>query len=136
MCMFKFVYLICIYYTSIPYSGNYKKANDMKIVNGIVWKFLNRYIKNAIDCIIVSLFLRKSITYANSFKDIVALVESSVSCRQFTKISCYAMLIFTKDGNQYGALIDRNDIVMEYFGGGPVDGRGKKNTKYYPDENQ
>ena len=85
---------------------------------------VNSIVKTKLILSFLTFLLRKTITYANSFEDIVAFVDSSDSCRQFTKFSCYGMIIFHTDGTQYVALLDRNDTVMEYIGGGPENKKG------------
>ena len=56
-------------------------------------------------------------------ESIKAFVDSSKSCRQFTRIDCKHMGIFWKSA-QYGFLVDRDSNAMVYFGGGPENGTG------------
>ena len=73
---------------------------------------------------------RKKITYARNLEQIKQFVDSSTSCRQFTRVKCKGMLLF-KASKQYGFLHDRNGISMSYFGGGPRDGKGKRNSSLF-----
>jgi len=68
---------------------------------------------------------RKKITYARNLEQIKQFVDSSTSCRQFTRVNCKNMMLFSAS-TQYGSLHDRNGISMSYFGGGPRDGKGCK----------
>ena len=72
-------------------------------------------------CIFIS---RKKISYVNNWSDIMAIVDSSINCSQHTRISCYGMVLISNKIH-YGALVDRDGNTMDYFGGGPEDGRGK-----------
>ena len=79
-------------------------------------------------------FLRKSIAYNSSLlDDLRNFVDSSISCRQFTRIDCYGMQL-TFRGVAYGYLVDRNGKQMNYFGGGPKEGSGKNflHTLFHP----
>ena len=66
---------------------------------------------------------RKRISYHNNLTDIMAIVDSSFNCSQFTKIACLNMKLTPK-----GALIDRDGKEMDYFGGGPEGGKGILNS--------
>ena len=74
-----------------------------------------------------TLCYRKKITYATNLEQIKQFVDSSTSCRQFTRVKCKNMMLFSAS-TQYGSLYDRNGISMSYFGGGPRDGKGKRNS--------
>ena len=67
---------------------------------------------------------RRSITYRSALQDAIQLVNAYSNCRQFTRIDCKGMLIFTET-QQYGFLVDRNGVPMKYIGGGPETGKGK-----------
>ena len=58
-------------------------------------------------------------SYTNNLSDVMAFVDSSINCSQFTKFSCIGMSLLD------GALIDRVGNVMGYFGGGPENGKGR-----------
>eukprot|EP00795_Rhopilema_esculentum_P007004 gene7004-12629_t len=57
------------------------------------------------------------IKYKSKLDDIIAFVDSSYACKQFTRIDCYHMQI-----TDVGYLIDRRGNQMAYIGGGPVKG--------------
>ena len=76
---------------------------------------------NLIALIVV---FRRTITYRNALQDAIQLVNAYSSCRQFTRIDCKGMLIFTKT-HQFGFLVDRNGVPLNYIGGGPETGKGK-----------
>ncbi|XP_065061551.1 uncharacterized protein LOC135688568 isoform X2 [Rhopilema esculentum] len=63
---------------------------------------------------------RHEIKYKSKLEDIIAFVDSSYACKQFTRIDCYHMQI-----TDVGYLIDRRGNQMAYIGGGPVKGHGK-----------
>lgn len=66
---------------------------------------------------------RGAIRYTNDIEDIKVFVDSSSSCRQFTRFNCHGVVLFS-GSTQYGFLIDRNNNPMKYFGGGPYDRSG------------
>ena len=68
---------------------------------------------------------RKKINYRTSVDGIRHFVDSSAICRQFTRIECNSMVIFGAFNKQYGCLVDRKGLVMNYFGGGPQNGIGE-----------
>ena len=91
-----------------------------------LFKFIRVIIqKTSIVSITSTFFLRHNISYNHKLTDIIALVDSSTDCSQHTIISCYGMTLSLPGGTIYGALFDRNRKAMEYFGGGPKNGKGK-----------
>ena len=58
--------------------------------------------------------------YKNKLEDMIAFVDSSIACKQFTRFDCHHMVL--KDG--YTFLSDRNGKAMLYIGGGPPAGTG------------
>ena len=80
--------------------------------------------KDQLNQSLLILFSSKEIKYRAKFEEIKKFVDSSVSCHQFTRIDCHHMVLFDKI-SQYGALVDRNNKTMLYFGGGPQYGKGK-----------
>ena len=73
---------------------------------------------------------RKQIAYKGSWRDILAFVDSSISCRQFTRIDCYHALIYEKQ-EAFSFVVDRNGASMTYIGGGPENGKGTKEQYGY-----
>eukprot|EP00112_Aurelia_sp_Birch-Aquarium-sp1_P014972 Seg3278.1 transcript_id=Seg3278.1/GoldUCD/mRNA.D3Y31 product=Neurexin-4 protein_id=Seg3278.1/GoldUCD/D3Y31 len=63
---------------------------------------------------------RRKIKYENELQNIIAYIDSSRNCRQFTRIDCYGMAL----DSSLGYIVDRNGNKMNYIGGGPPDGRG------------
>lgn len=61
-------------------------------------------------------------TYTNALQDIIDFVRTSASCKQFTRIDCYNMVIFSR--KMYTFLMDRDHKAMDYIGGGPPSGSG------------
>ena len=59
----------------------------------------------------------------NKMADVNAFIESSSSCRQFTKVECYAVHFITRN---CAYLQGRNGKKLSYFGGGPANGVGCK----------
>eukprot|EP00795_Rhopilema_esculentum_P007006 gene7006-12630_t len=62
---------------------------------------------------------KRVITYKANLQDIKNFVDSSLACKQFTRIDCHNMRL---DGKGY--LVDRDGVQMSYFGGGPSTGSG------------
>ena len=57
----------------------------------------------------------------NELADIIAFIESSTSCKQFTKVECKNMCFIMKN---CAYLEGRNGRRLSYFGGGPAGGAG------------
>ncbi|XP_065061554.1 neurexin-4-like [Rhopilema esculentum] len=58
--------------------------------------------------------------YKNKLEDMIAFVNSSIACKQFTRFDCIHMLL----EDSYTFLSDRNGKEMLYIGGGPPAGTG------------
>eukprot|EP00795_Rhopilema_esculentum_P007007 gene7007-12631_t len=56
--------------------------------------------------------------YKNKLEDMIAFVNSSIACKQFTRFDCIHMLL----EDSYTFLSDRNGKEMLYIGGGPPAG--------------
>ena len=70
-------------------------------------------------------FYRRKINYAHKLQDIIEYVDSSKSCRQFTRIDCHGMVLYGPlEEAFFSYIVDRNGNQMTYIGGGPPDGRG------------
>ena len=59
----------------------------------------------------------------NRMVDVIAFIESSSSCRQFTKAECNGVHFVSRN---CAHLQGRNGKKLSYFGGGPVNGIGCK----------
>lgn len=57
----------------------------------------------------------------NEMADIIAFIESSASCKQFTKVECKNMCFIM---HNCAYLEGRNGKRLSYFGGGPAEGEG------------
>ena len=76
--------------------------------------------------------IRHKIKYTQELQDIIAFIESSANCRQFTRIDCHNMGLYFDSEGYFGYLVDRYGNRMNYIGGGPSNGRGKVNYNLAP----
>ena len=60
----------------------------------------------------------------------MAFVDSSISCRQFTRIDCFHVIIYWYQ-EAYTFVVDRNGVNMAYIGGGPENGKGASDNYDY-----
>ena len=70
-------------------------------------------------------FYRRKINYSHKLQDIIEYVDSSKTCRQFTRFDCHGTALYgVLEEAFFSYIVDRNGNQMRYIGGGPHDGRG------------
>eukprot|EP00795_Rhopilema_esculentum_P007008 gene7008-12632_t len=68
---------------------------------------------------------KHKITYRVSLEEIIHMMDTGnlSSCKQFTRIDCYGMILNKKDIS-FGYIVDRNGENMRYLGGADSTGKG------------
>ncbi|MCP4800859.1 MAG: hypothetical protein GY893_13020 [bacterium] len=66
---------------------------------------------------------RRVFNYSTPLESMIAVINQSTKCKQFTKAECFAATLTTSD-SVYTWLSGRYGQKLAYWGGGPSDGKG------------
>ncbi len=65
-----------------------------------------------------------NITYSLDMSIIIALINKSVHCQQYTKAICYNVFFYSPSWGWNSFINGRNGQKLDFWGGGPSDGTG------------